>query len=160
VTTTASAFDTDADERVKQFLSAAPSVDGTSHWKTALEGLESDNIRNQFGEVYMDRFYPTGDKSLRFHHILESDSDRDLHDHPWDFVSLILEGRYHETTEDGTTIEYGEGDLLIRQAETLHRLTLDDGPVWTYVVTGPVRRRWGFQTEYGWVHWRDYLDAV
>ncbi len=30
-------------------------------------------------------------------------------------------------------------------------------PVWTFVVSGPKRRSWGFHTEQGWVNHRDYL---
>lgn len=36
--------------------------------------------------------------SLKLHHILRSDEDRDLHDHPWSFLSLILRGGYWEHT--------------------------------------------------------------
>ena len=48
---------------------------------------------------------------------------------------------------------------MVRKAEAAHRLDLLDGPMWTYVTTGPVRRRWGFHTEQGWVHWSRYLAA-
>lgn len=45
---------------------------------------------------------------------------------------------------------------LVRRAATdLHMLELAR-PVWTIVVTGPRRRSWGFATERGWIHWRDY----
>src|SRR5207249_3630974 len=35
---------------------------------------------------------------LRVHHILRSDSDRDYHDHPMDFVSLIFGGWVHRAS--------------------------------------------------------------
>lgn len=45
--------------------------------------------------------------------------------------------------------------MIARKAEQLHRLVLE-APVWTYVVCGRVRRTWGYQTERGWVPWRQH----
>ena len=35
-------------------------------------------------------------KAMRLHHVLRSDLDRALHDHPWDNASLLLRGGYWE----------------------------------------------------------------
>jgi hypothetical protein len=35
---------------------------------------------------------------VKLHHILRSDDDRDLHDHPWSFLSIVLKGGYWEHT--------------------------------------------------------------
>lgn len=43
-------------------------------------------------------------------------------------------------------------------AEDLHRLETSR-PLWTIVLTGPKRRRWGFQTAAGWRYWREALDS-
>jgi hypothetical protein len=129
-----------------------PFVDGVP----VIDGLPADVIADTSGEPYMERFFLTEGKTVRLHHILRSDADRELHDHPWDFFTLLLDGRYIETTEGGEELEYAAPALLFRSAETLHRLTLPDGPVWTYVVTGPLRREWGFQTDDGWVPWHEY----
>ena len=112
------------------------------------------------GRPYMKRYYlhHSPAMSIRLHHLLTSDPGRDLHDHPWDFCSLLLTGGYRETTPDGET-DYRSPCVVSRRAEQFHRLDLLDGPMWTYVVTGPVRRRWGFMTEGGWVHWREYDGA-
>jgi hypothetical protein len=37
--------------------------------------------------------------TLRIHHILRSDNERDLHDHPFDFTSFIFKGSYTEVTD-------------------------------------------------------------
>jgi hypothetical protein len=111
--------------------------------------------RRDIGD-YMHRWIltmPWG--TLRLHKILRSDSDRHLHDHPWDFTSLILRGSYVELTPTGTTT-YSPGDINRKKAEDIHRLVLTNGSVWTFVVSGPKRRSWGFHTEAGWVHWREY----
>lgn len=36
---------------------------------------------------------------LRLHHILRSDDDRALHDHPWWYIAIILSGGYWEVTK-------------------------------------------------------------
>ena len=124
-------------------------------------GLPCDLIR-QDDTDYMRRFFRfgrpnTNGATARYHQILRSDDDRHLHDHPWDFISVILDGSYVETTESGE-VEHGRGSVLTRSAESAHRLTLK-APVWSFVITAPARRRWGFHTEDGWVPWRTYLAA-
>lgn len=116
---------------------------------------------------YMRRWilqWPGG--TLRLHHIMRSDVGRDLHDHPWDFWSLLLTGGYTEVrparfnphtkqTEPERAIYWPRFSVVRRQAEDLHRLVLRV-PVWTVVWTGPKRRTWGFRTRRGWVPWRSY----
>lgn len=101
---------------------------------------------------------------IHLHHILRSDSDRALHDHPWSFVSVILWGGYWEWVDgdmDGRVYaRVGTwkcpGSVLIRRAEHAHRVTLDR-PCWSLVFTGPRRRTWGFYGDSGWLPWREYL---
>jgi hypothetical protein len=137
--------------------SSLPLVDGAP----PVDRLPTDLVE-RFGEPYMRRHFLLGGSAgargstARFHQLLTSDG-ADMHDHPWDFVSVILAGRYVETTPDGER-EFGPGSVLVRRAEDVHRLTLPDGPVWTFVTLGPARRRWGFHTAAGWVHWRDYVE--
>ncbi len=140
-------------------LSDAASVEGLV--TPDVDGLMADEIVSPDGELYMRRHYlhQAPGFTVRYHHIATSDPGRDLHDHPWDFVSLLLSGAYCETTADGAERIWRAGDVVVRKAEAAHRLDLLDGPMWTYVTTGPVRRRWGFHTEQGWVHWSRYLAA-
>lgn len=110
------------------------------------------------GDVYMRRwrFFSTRWFSLRVHQIMRSDADRELHDHPFAFLSLILRGGYVEHRADGSSRTCRAPALVFRRAETLHRLELLDGPTWTFVVTGPRRREWGFMTADGWVTWEAF----
>jgi hypothetical protein len=127
---------------------------------------------------YMERWIlqtPWG--TLRVHHILRSDDDRALHDHPWAFWSLLLTGGYKEivgislkdwqrmnpdapTPIDGGDIErhtyWPRFSLVRRKAEDAHRLELTSGPVWTLVWTGPFKRQWGFHTDDGWVSYETW----
>ena len=124
-----------------------------------VDGLVTDEITVD-GVAYMQRHYlaRAPGYSLRLHHLLVDDAGRDLHDHPWNYTTMLLTGGYREHTPDDA-VEYWAPCILSRRAEQLHRLELLDGPMWTYVVTGRVRRRWGFQTEHGWVAEADYHDA-
>lgn len=115
---------------------------------------------------YMDRwwFMPEifGERA-RVHRVRRSDHERDLHDHPWHFVSVILEGGYSEEIEiiPGTGItdtrRYRPGDVLFRHAEHRHRLELHEGDCWSLVFTSPNVREWGFwKADGAFVPWRQY----
>lgn len=118
-----------------------------------VEGLDRDEIFRA-GSLYMERYF-LGDSWDRFHHIVQSDPEV-MHNHPWDFVSLLLTGGYRETTLDGEA-EYSAPCLIARSANEFHRLTLLDGPVWTFVKTGPFVNNWGFLTEDGFVSHQNYI---
>ena len=121
-------------------------------------GLEHDTICSADGTPYLRRFfiarsYRSG--STQLHHILTDDPEPDPHDHPWDFTSVLLTGGYRDIGPAGP-VEHRAPAVIARVAETPHRLELLDGPTWTLVATGPVRRRWGYHTDAGWVDWRRY----
>ena len=88
------------------------------------------------------------------HHIMRSDAERHLHDHPWSFVSIILRGGYREHTMDGSR-DYKAPAILFRPATWAHKLELQQ-PAWTLVFATKTVRRWGFLTEKGWCFWRNY----
>jgi hypothetical protein len=112
------------------------------------------------GVLYMRRWRvgPKWFLGLRLHHIVRSDADPELHDHPFSFATLILRGGYTEQLADGTRTRHGPGSVLFRSAEVLHRLDLDK-PAWTVVLRGPIRRSWGFMTRIGWMPWQRFVDA-
>jgi hypothetical protein len=110
--------------------------------------------------LYLRRFHilKSPDRGIKLHRIILSDLDRDMHDHPWNFVSIMLHGSYVEHTPQGSR-RYIAPTVIRHKAEDLHKLTLDCGEVWTLVFTGRKRRTWGFQTPDGWVPWRNYLGV-
>lgn len=119
-------------------------------WKLGRDEIATD------GTVYMRRwFFWCPWFGIRVHHILRSDHDRHLHDHPWDFLSILLWGVYYEALNDGRGLRFRRW-VVRHKAEDLHRLVLSK-PVWTLVLTGPKRKSWGFLTEDGMVPWREYL---
>lgn len=115
------------------------------------------------------------------HHLMRSDLDRDLHDHPWAFWSLIIWRGYYEqeplagqwaasmpTDPPGMGIppvtEAWErrrvtwrAPLTVVRHEASDRHALDlDRPAWSLIWVGPRTHEWGFHTEQGWVAWQEY----
>lgn len=111
--------------------------------------------------LYLTRYYILGGRrttyALMLHRFHQSDMDRDLHDHPWPFWSLILTGGYWEVTPPFRPHFYGPGSFLRRPAAWVHRVAIRewDKP-WTLVLRFKYERKWGFHTKDGWVAWNTY----
>lgn len=112
--------------------------------------------RNRFMNVYLHRF-------------TDSDPGRDLHDHPWASLSLLLRGELHERLVGSRRphenihcmVPVTQGCVRFRRATFAHRL--DVPPVFgraplSIFITGPWLRSWGFHTSDGWVHWKEYCE--
>lgn len=112
------------------------------------------------GSVYMRRWklISTPWFGVRLHNILRSDLDRELHDHPFTFCSIILRGGYFEHTVDGRKTWYAPGSVIVRSGEALHRLELP-APAWTLVFRGSMRREWGYLTAAGWQPWSGFIGS-
>jgi hypothetical protein len=107
-------------------------------------------------DVLGNRFGPG--RKLFLHLFHRSDADEALHDHPWDFWSLILAGGYWEHTDAGRRW-HGPLRLLRRPATWKHRVEIPAGRrAWTLLWTSEKRRSWGFHCPGGWVHWKDFTD--
>lgn len=110
---------------------------------------------------YLTRYYMLGHRTSRWalmlHQFHYSDMDRDLHDHPWAFWSLILMGGYWEVTPKGYRW-YKPLSFLRRPAKWIHRVALGykHEPVWTLVLRFSYERKWGFHTKDGWVAFDKY----
>ena len=118
------------------------------------------------GKLYLKRYYLLpGTKKLKVHQILESDKDRHLHNHPWDFTTILLSGGYDEermnnANGDIYTERHTAPCVLHRTANDYHRLTLIDGkPVVSLVFTSKKYQNWGFWTEDGHVDHEEYLGV-
>lgn len=98
--------------------------------------------------VYLRRIYilMTPLFSIMLHRLYRPDRQRDLHDHPWNFVSFILRGYYREII--GDTVRQCELEhrwINTKKAEDRHTISyVSKVPVWTLVFTGRRRRKWGF----------------
>lgn len=121
-------------------------------------------------DVYLDRTYivQTPWFGIMFHRIFRPDKQRDLHDHPWNFLSFVLRGSYEEAVPcDGCAYHFERDHFAMRvvrwlnfkPAEGRHSIiSVSRSPVWTLVFTGRKRRTWGFWVDCGtrWVRWTDY----
>ena len=113
---------------------------------------------------YMERWWllKTPWLSIRVHRILRSDADRDPHDHPFDWASLVMYGGYDEILYDAKGKPRSSricrpGSFRRVRATDLHRLVVQPNEsVLTLFIVGRRKREWGFQTPNGWVNWRDY----
>lgn len=118
-------------------------------------------IVDEEGDEYLVRYriFDTPWLRLYFHKIKRSDGDRDMHDHPWWFITLLLRGGYTEHTPSGSKFK-AAGSIIKHKASDLHRLELPNGKeCWSLVLAGSKKRSWGFDTENGWVHNQEYNDT-
>lgn len=103
--------------------------------------------------------------AIRLHDILRSDDGRDPHDHPWPYVTVILQGgyleeRYSATGQLVSRKWHGPGSVLFRSAHHLHKLVLPARSVCrTLFITGPYKQGWGFLVNGKKVPWREYLGG-
>lgn len=116
------------------------------------------------------------------HHFMPNADDRDTHDHPRPFWTLVLRGGYDDMvlcnhcrggrtgSMDGSYdfecpfcvdgLIAGDrmraGMLRFRPATYAHRSRVLPSGCWTIVLMGPFRRPWGFWREGKWWSFRDY----
>ena len=81
--------------------------------------------------------------SLRLHHWRHSDDLRNPHDHAWDFITFILYGSYEDVSPSGNETMHA-GQTTFRKAEHQHSVRVISKNCWTFLITGPERRKWGF----------------
>lgn len=113
-----------------------------------------DVLRNRFGRGVFGSW-----PRIFIHCFYRSDNDIP-HDHPFDFVSVILWGGYWEHTPAGSRRWYGPLSILYRKAEWYHRIELPPGRrCWTLVFASGRRKSWGFLCPHGHVPWKTFLAA-
>lgn len=154
-------------------------------------------ISRDDGTPYLERYFLLGDpggiryfdeqnRSLRWwqrlttrlpcvylHRFVASDSDPELHNHPWQATSLILSGGYMEQRRMvdpySFTLKKGVQYMVIDQTffpgqvnrlapDTFHRVTLLEDDCWTAIKIGSKVKSWGFWSEQTgeFVPWREH----
>lgn len=115
-------------------------------------------VQTPFGGIYL-------------HQINEPDKDYDPHDHPFNFVSVILKGGYDEIV--GDPHKWWQAQTVWRNRWSVHRmpitqahriLNLHQSPTWTLVLVGPRHREWGFWRRTGsgspiFIPWQNYHEV-
>jgi hypothetical protein len=123
-------------------------------------------IRSKTGALHFRRWSLLNTRwgSLYIHQIARSDEDLHMHDHPWDFWSLILRGGYTEQAmPEGKDFliltNCVPGTLVMRKAKDFHRIKLLNplDSTWSLVWTGSrIHEPWGYHTFDGWVSNQEY----
>lgn len=135
-------------------------------------------LRRYDGQVYLDRW---GIQHARIggvllHRMDAPDPGLDLHDHPWTFISIVLKGSYIEERADtrnapaiaafngeqrGIIVGRRRGSARRMRLDECHRIThLGSRTVWTLVLHGPRRRKWGFYLAEGYMGEQEYDETV
>lgn len=94
--------------------------------------------------------------AIKIHHILISDDDC-LHDHPWAFITFLINRGYGEHNEQGYC-HHKRFSLLYRPAKFKHSLLVAK-PCWTFVITFKRVREWGFWNSKGFTYWFEYIST-
>lgn len=103
--------------------------------------------------------------SIRIHHIMRADEDRDLHDHPWNARTIILRGWYVEDRLVQGEVSVFQRPFVRRPGDTAalrfgeyHRIDqVSAGGVFTLFISGPYQGTWGFLVNGRKIPWRKYL---
>jgi len=83
--------------------------------------------------------------AIRIHQILRRDLDPALHDHPFDWRTIVLRGSYIEEDVFGDLAPRYVGDTCFRRATEFHNIIhVSPGGVWTLFICGRKVQRWGF----------------
>ena len=100
--------------------------------------------------------------SVFLHWFHNPDKQAHLHDHPVNFLSIILRGGYEEVRKiNGWRLEQrGYGSIGSRfnfvSAYDAHRVARLHGKPLTLCIAGRRLRQWGFHTQQGWIRWQEY----
>ena len=124
------------------------------HWGPP-DLIIGDNYLHRWYIIPRNRFF-----NIYVHHIMKSDDDRALHDHPWWSVSFKLWGRMYEIlpTKFRTPRLFVP---IVRSPRMAHRLVILPGEsCWTLFITGPRLREWGFWCHQGWRPWYEYVSGA
>lgn len=109
-------------------------------------------IKDQEGNKYLTRVrlfqWRKDGHRIYLHVIHKSDDDREMHDHPWWFVSFLLWGNYVEHLREGARrVRWINAKLNPAQGHKLELNRRRDGSekaVVTLVIGGPNEKEWGF----------------
>jgi hypothetical protein len=95
---------------------------------------------------------------FRLHKFYPNTSDRDTHDHPWWFVTIVLRGGYKDVALDGTVDNMRPGSIRFRPAHHAHKTFAGPKGCTTFVFGPDSFREWGFFPDGGpWMPWKRYM---
>ena len=117
-------------------------------------------IKSKEGDVHFKRWQilktPFG--SIWLHAIHKADQDKHLHNHPWDFISVVLKGSYKEMTQQGIKFQT-PGKINVRDGSEYHKiLEVESEVVYTLFFVSKPKRLWGYDVDNRFVDHEKYRD--
>jgi len=103
-------------------------------------------IKSKDGKLHFRRWQliKTPWFSIYIHGIYAPDEDRHLHNHTWDYTSIVLSGSYLEKTKNHIKL-LGIGKISSRDGSDYHKIyKLVSKSVYTLFIVGPTKRHWGY----------------
>lgn len=101
--------------------------------------------------------------SVYIHEIFKADEDKHLHDHPWNYISITLTGKFGEFSResiDPLSLKYNilsSSSIVTRKATTFHKIQiLLSNKVTTLFITGKKHRDWGYVVNNKWIQHEEY----
>lgn len=140
-------------------------VKGSRSPRWAFNATMSIPCRDGIPYLFRRRLVQTPRFGIYLHDIFEPDADRDPHDHPWTFISIVLRGSYTERLHLYPHVYFAANyrdqtwkrwSVHKMTRETAHRITYAEPGLKTLIFTGPRKRNWGFFTDLGYVTWQAY----
>jgi hypothetical protein len=119
-------------------------------------------IKSKEGVIHFKRWQllKTPWFSIYIHGIYKADEDAHLHDHPWDYYSMSIYGRFIEKNKGAIKCNYlyvSTFKLISRKAEqfhTIHKLLTKS--VYTFFIAKNRRRDWGYDVNGEWIDHKTY----
>lgn len=86
-------------------------------------------IRSQDGVLVFKRYaiFQTTFLSLYVHFIYQADKDKHLHNHPWNFLTMVLRGKYYVMLPNSVEIKR-PGSLSFMTRKGYHKIAFVVGP--------------------------------
>lgn len=103
--------------------------------------------------------------NVYIHRFVRSDDDLALHDHPWPWASLVLQGSYDEHVPINRPDPAGptfrqhrarDSYMICQDGASPHRVELSETQPLTLFITGAKYREWGFHCNTGWRHHKNF----
>lgn len=121
-----------------------------------------DNVDPNLPYLTRWRIVETPLFGVLLHKIHLPDADRSLHDHPWNFLSVILRGGYTEEYRPslGSIVRertWRPGSIHMMRRGEFHRIKTLFEPCWTLMLVGRNHVDWGFERAGTRVHAKSYF---
>lgn len=119
-------------------------------------------IQSKDGVVHFRRWrvFSTPWFTVNIHGIYHRDEDQHLHNHPWDFFSVVLKGYYTERLEGNRKKIRFPGHMARRKKDAFHKIdSLHSKSVYTLnIMWNADEGNWGYKVKGEFVHHEAYRE--